>query len=140
LERIGISGNDAVLVVGLGPVGLAALQLSKAMGARKLIGIDTQQARLDLASKLGLVDESFLAGSDNVKQVLAATSGKGCEKTVDCSGNHLGRKTCIDAATQVFIFIYAYLYVGFPIIKERYFMDSGGRFVLSARETRCSST
>ena len=34
LEKIGISGNDAVLVVGLGPVGLAALMLAKAMGAR----------------------------------------------------------------------------------------------------------
>ena len=33
LEKIGISGDDAVLVVGLGPVGLAALMLAKSMGA-----------------------------------------------------------------------------------------------------------
>ncbi len=39
LEKIGVSGNDAVLVVGLGPVGLAALMLAKAMGAEKLIGV-----------------------------------------------------------------------------------------------------
>ena len=31
LEKIGISGDDAVLVVGLGPVGLAALMLAKSM-------------------------------------------------------------------------------------------------------------
>jgi len=32
LQKIGISGNDDVLVVGLGPVGLATLMLAKAMG------------------------------------------------------------------------------------------------------------
>lgn len=36
LEKIGISGNDAVLVVGLGPVGLAACMLAKAMGRKRL--------------------------------------------------------------------------------------------------------
>eukprot|EP00597_Dinobryon_sp_UTEXLB2267_P009785 CAMPEP_0170099116 /NCGR_PEP_ID=MMETSP0020_2-20130122/835_1 /TAXON_ID=98059 /ORGANISM="Dinobryon sp., Strain UTEXLB2267" /LENGTH=367 /DNA_ID=CAMNT_0010321687 /DNA_START=54 /DNA_END=1157 /DNA_ORIENTATION=- len=100
LERIGISGNDAVLVMGLGPVGLAALQLSRALGARKLIGIDTQQHRLDLAMKLGLADHVFLAHKDNVQQVMDVTEGKGCEKAVDCSGNHVARLTCIHAARQ----------------------------------------
>ena len=37
IEKIGVSGNDAVLVTGLGPVGLAALMLCKAMGANLLI-------------------------------------------------------------------------------------------------------
>ena len=41
LEKIGVSGNDQVLVVGLGPVGLAALMLAKALGATKLVGVDT---------------------------------------------------------------------------------------------------
>lgn len=36
IEKIGVSGNDAVLVTGLGPVGLAALMLAKCMGATKL--------------------------------------------------------------------------------------------------------
>ncbi len=54
LEKIGISGNDAVLVVGLGPVGLAALMLSKALGANKLIGVDVVEDRLEVARKLGL--------------------------------------------------------------------------------------
>ena len=56
LEKIGISGNDAVLVVGLGPVGLAALMLSKALGANKLIAVDVVQERLG-AQKLGLARE-----------------------------------------------------------------------------------
>ena len=38
IEKIGICGNDAVLVTGLGPVGLAALMLAKSRGANRLIG------------------------------------------------------------------------------------------------------
>ncbi|MEZ4638253.1 MAG: zinc-binding dehydrogenase [Caldilineaceae bacterium] len=54
LERIGINGNDAVLVMGLGPVGLAALMLAKAMGAQKLIGVDLVDERLRTGARSGI--------------------------------------------------------------------------------------
>ena len=56
IERVGVSGNDAVLVTGLGPVGLATAMLARAMGATRIIGVETLQARLDLASRLELFD------------------------------------------------------------------------------------
>ena len=52
IEKIGICGNDAVLVTGMGPVGLAALMLAKCMGANKLIGVEMNDYRIDLAKKL----------------------------------------------------------------------------------------
>lgn len=100
LERIGICGNDAVLVVGLGPVGLAALMLSKAMGAQKLIGIDLVDDRLELAKELGLADHVLKAGPDNVAQVRALTGGHGVERAVDASGNDRARLTAIQAARK----------------------------------------
>jgi len=100
LEKIGISGNDRVLVTGLGPVGLAALMLSKAMGASMTIGIDVIPERLEIAKKLGLADHVMFASEDNVKQVKELTSGQGCEKTVDCSANDKARLTCIQAARK----------------------------------------
>lgn len=100
LERIGISGNHAVLVVGLGPVGLAALMLAKAMGAEKLIGIDVTEERLELAQKLGLVDHVFKAGPDNVAQVKALTGGHGVERALDASGNDKARLTAIQATRK----------------------------------------
>ena len=45
LRKSAFRGNDAVLVVGLGPVGLATLMLAKAMGAQKLIGVDVTHER-----------------------------------------------------------------------------------------------
>ncbi len=101
LEKISVSGNDAVLVVGLGPVGLAALMLAKALGANLLVGVDTVEERCNIAKNLGLADKVFLAGQDTLGQVKACTyNNKGFEKTVDCSGNIHGRQLAIRATRQ----------------------------------------
>jgi len=100
LEKIGISGNDAVLVVGLGPVGLAALMLSRALGATTLIGTDTVPERLELAKQLGLADHVVPAGPDTVARVQELTGGSGVERAVDCSGADQGRQTAIRATRK----------------------------------------
>lgn len=89
LVRGDISGRDAVLVTGLGPVGLAAGLLAKAMGAERVIGHDRSTARSDLALTLGAVDEALSPGGspdEVVEQVLQVTQGRGVEAAVDCSG------------------------------------------------------
>ncbi|HOD26805.1 MAG TPA: zinc-binding dehydrogenase [Bacteroidales bacterium] len=100
LEKIGISGNDAVLVVGLGPVGLASLMLAKAMGANKLIGVDTVQERLDIAKEKGLADAVFLSDADALKKIQDLTGGNGVERAVDCSGNTYGRQLAVRATRK----------------------------------------
>jgi threonine dehydrogenase-like Zn-dependent dehydrogenase len=100
LEKIGISGNDAVLVTGLGPVGLATAMLAKAMGAQKIIGTDVVPERLELARELKLCDEVLVSGPDNVSQVRALTGGNGVEKAIDCSANDKARLTAIQATRK----------------------------------------
>jgi len=100
LEKIGICGNDAVLITGLGPLGLAAAMLARAMGACKLIGIETIPERLQIARQLDLFDHLLKAAPDNVHQVRELTGGAGAEKTVDCSANEQARLTCIQAARK----------------------------------------
>lgn len=100
LEKIGVSGKDAVLVVGLGPVGLAALMLAKAMGARELIGIDVLQDRCQLAMDKGLATKVITAGLDNLDEILKMTGGHGVERAVDCSGHTLGRQLAIRATRK----------------------------------------
>jgi len=100
LEKIGISGNDAVLITGLGPVGLAAGALCRKLGAEKIIGIDVVKERLDLALKLGLCDVVLPSGTDNVSQVRDLTGGHGVERAVDCSANAEARATAIRATRK----------------------------------------
>ena len=100
IEKIGISGNDAVLITGLGPVGLATAMLARAMGSKLIIGTDVIQERLTLATDLGLCDEVLVAGPDNVEQVKSLTGGMGTEKSIDCSANDKARRVCIQATRK----------------------------------------
>lgn len=101
LEKIGINGNHQVLVVGLGPVGLATLMLAKALGATKLVGVDIIQERCNIAKELNLADDVFLSESDTLQKVMATSHhSKGFERTVDCSGHTSGRQLAIRATRQ----------------------------------------
>ena len=86
LRRIDVCGYDRLLVTGLGPVGLAAAMLGRALGAREVIGVDTSAERMELATRLGLVDHVVPSDGAALEKVLALTGGKGCEAAVDCSG------------------------------------------------------
>lgn len=100
LEKIGICGNDAVLVTGLGPVGLATAMLCKAMGAQKIIGTEVIDERIRIAKGLGLFDEVLKADAANVEQVRDLTNGMGVERSVDCSANDKARLVCIQATRK----------------------------------------
>ena len=99
IEKIGVSGNDAVLVTGLGPVGLAALMLSRAMGANKLIGVEMNPQRVELAKKLGLVDEVFTP-DEAMDGIMRVTGGKGVERAIDASASDSGRQLAIRATRE----------------------------------------
>ncbi len=100
LEKIGISGNDAVLITGLGPLGLATGALCRKLGAQKIIGIDIVDTRLQLALELGVCDEVLRSGPENVAEVRKLTGGQGVERAVDCSANDAARTTAIRATRK----------------------------------------
>src|SRR5437016_8442167 len=100
LQKIGIDGNHAVLITGLGPVGLATAALCRKLGARRVIGIDVVKERMQLALDLKLCDEVLASGADNVAEVRALTGGHGVERAVDCSANDAARATAIRATRK----------------------------------------
>jgi len=100
LIKIGISGTDAVLVTGLGPVGLAALMIAKAMGAEKLYGMDISGYRRDLAMEKKLCDKVFGPDDDVTAEIMKLTDGRGVERAVDCSGHTDARQLAIRSAAK----------------------------------------
>jgi threonine dehydrogenase-like Zn-dependent dehydrogenase len=100
LEKIGINGNHAVLITGLGPVGLAAAALCRKLGAQRIIGNDVVDERLKLAKDLGLCDDTLVSGEENVAQIKALTGGFGVERAVECSANAAARATAIRATRK----------------------------------------
>lgn len=96
IEKVGVSGNDQVLITGLGPVGLATAMLCRAMGATKIIGVEANAYRIDLAKKMNLCDVVIQPGENALSEILAETDGgKGCERAFDCSAADPGRQLAI---------------------------------------------
>ena len=100
LTRMQVSGQDRLLVTGLGPVGLAAAMLGRALGVRQVFGVEPAEERRALALRLGLVDEALPADGEAVPRILALTGGRGCEAAVDCSGAAPARLTALRGTRQ----------------------------------------
>ena len=100
IEKIAVNGNHAVLITGLGPVGLAAASLCRKLGAQSIIGTDVVVERLQIAQSLNLCDIVLQAGPDNLTQVRDLTGGRGVERVIECSANAAARATAIRATRK----------------------------------------
>jgi 2-desacetyl-2-hydroxyethyl bacteriochlorophyllide A dehydrogenase len=82
----GVKPGDSVAVLGLGPVGLCAVQCAIAAGAAPVLAIDTVQARLDTATQFGAVPVHLTEQSprDVVKEL---TGGQGVDVAVEAVGH-----------------------------------------------------
>ena len=100
LRRTGAGGGDTLLVVGLGPVGLAAAMIGRALGVERVIGIEGNSRRVDFVTSLNLIDTIVPVGAEAVDQVMDLTAGVGAQVTLDCSGSTPGRSTAIDTVAE----------------------------------------
>ncbi len=100
IEKIGIDGNHAVLITGLGPVGLAAAAIARKLGAQKIIGVDVVDVRLKLARELGLCDEALVSRAENVAQIKQMTGGYGVERAIECSAHAAARAVAVRATRK----------------------------------------
>ncbi len=81
----GVVSGDAVAVLGLGPVGLCAVQVAIAAGAGPVIAIDTVPARLALARQFGAVAVDL---TENPRELVAElTGGRGVDVAIDAVGH-----------------------------------------------------
>jgi threonine dehydrogenase-like Zn-dependent dehydrogenase len=85
LKRLQPSGLDTFAVFGQGPVGLSAVLLGKAMGAR-VIGVDTMKERLQLAKQFGADEIVDASQVDAVATIKELTNGEGADCSLDCTG------------------------------------------------------
>jgi alcohol dehydrogenase len=82
----GIKPGDTVAVLGLGPVGLCAVQVAKASGASAVIAVDTVADRLEVARSFG-AEAVHLTEGDPRGAVQDATERRGVDICVDAVGH-----------------------------------------------------
>lgn len=90
VERVDVKWGDTVLVQGTGPVGLAALALSKDRGARKIIMVGGPAHRLKIAKRFGadeIIDiERTRNQEERIKKVKKMTDNIGVDVVLECVG------------------------------------------------------
>jgi 2-desacetyl-2-hydroxyethyl bacteriochlorophyllide A dehydrogenase len=82
----GLEPGDLVAVLGLGPVGLCAVQAARAAGAARVIAVDSVEDRLGMAESFG-AEPVHLTEDDPRAAVKAATEGRGVDVAVDAVGH-----------------------------------------------------
>jgi len=78
--------GDTVAVIGLGGIGLSALQGARLAGASRLIAIDRVAAKLEIAERLGATDLIDAIVEDPAEAVRARTDG-GVDVSFEATGN-----------------------------------------------------
>ncbi len=93
--------GDAAVVVGLGVLGQLACQYLKLSGARPVIGIDLDASRLELAARLGGIDEAVNpTDGDPVEAVNELTDGRGADIVYEVTGRTETYDLCFDLARR----------------------------------------
>lgn len=80
-----VEGLD-ILITGMGPIGLFAATICKALGARKVIGTEVSPYRIGLAEQVGL-DLILNPATQNLADELAKAAPEGVDATLEMSGH-----------------------------------------------------
>jgi 2-desacetyl-2-hydroxyethyl bacteriochlorophyllide A dehydrogenase len=106
----GVKPGDSVAVLGLGPVGLCAVQVALAAGAGPVFAIDSVEDRLEVARRFGATAVHLTEQSPR-EEIRRATEDRGVDAAIDAVGHPAALDTAIrlarKAGTVVAIGVYA---------------------------------
>lgn len=94
VSKLKLSGNDTLVIFGLGPLGLACVKIAKAFGA-KVIGLELNSARKKMAEQIG-TDHVIDASEDDLEKVIAEIEPFGVGHIIDVSGSRHARATAVE--------------------------------------------
>lgn len=87
LEKCRLLPGDCVVVVGAGPAGLIHIQLSRALGAGKVVALDLLDWRLEVAKRMGADVVLNARNDDVVAAVKEETGGLGADVVMVAVGS-----------------------------------------------------
>ncbi len=89
--------GDSAVVVGAGMIGLLAIQALKRAGCGRIMAVDLEANRLELALRLGATDTVNARQDDPVEFVRARTGGRGADVAMEVVGAGDPVKTAVAA-------------------------------------------
>ena len=100
VEWAGVKGGETVAVFGCGPVGLMAQKCAWIRGAERVIGLDIEPYRLEMAERSAKAEVIDAKESDPVEAIRALTDGRGADVCIDAVGMEAER-SLLDKAKNV---------------------------------------
>ena len=82
-----VEPGSTVAVFGLGGIGLNVIQGAKMVGASRIIGIDINPAKVELAKKFGMTDFINPNDVENVVEAICDLTNGGVDYSFECIGN-----------------------------------------------------
>jgi Zn-dependent alcohol dehydrogenase len=82
-----IKAGQTVAVIGVGGVGVNAIQAAALAGAETIIAVDTNAAKAEVAASYGATHFVNAADADAVEQIRSLTRGRGVDATIECTGH-----------------------------------------------------
>lgn len=85
LDNCKVGYPDTLVIIGAGPIGCFMAQLAKLRGAQKVIMIDLNDSRLEMAKQFGVDETINSTNVDPIQEVLRLTNGKGADKVISAT-------------------------------------------------------
>jgi L-iditol 2-dehydrogenase len=100
-ELAGVGDGQTVVVVGAGPVGCLHVRLARVRGAARVLLIELNPRRLELAAGLVAPDEAIGAGAtDTVEAVRALTERRGADVVIVAAGSGKAQEDALRMAAR----------------------------------------
>jgi aryl-alcohol dehydrogenase len=80
IEALKVGYGDTIAIFGTGGVGLSAVMAAKLVGAKRIVAVDLNRERLDLARELGATD-CIAADEEGVAEKVRGVTGRGVDFT-----------------------------------------------------------
>jgi L-iditol 2-dehydrogenase len=100
-ERAGVGKGQTVVVVGAGPIGCLHVRLARARGADRVLLVELNRRRLEVAAGLVAPDEAIAAeGADTVAAVRELTGGRGADVIIVAAGSGRAQEDALRMAAR----------------------------------------
>ena len=91
-----VEPGSNVVVFGLGGIGLNVVQGARMVGANKIIGVDLNDGRVELAKKFGMTDFINPSECDNVVEAIMDLTNGGADYSFECIGNTMTMRQALE--------------------------------------------
>ncbi len=101
VNRLGLNQEDHVLIIGVGPIGLSALEFVKLTGA-KITVMDMMEQRIEFCNKHYTIDSCITVSPDKdlIGEVQKLTNGDRFSAVIDATGNSRSMASALSYVAQ----------------------------------------